>query len=633
MGEGADEVVKVVVDLEDGEGEEEAAAAAAAEGPSRETRMLPRMPVRVLLAEGDDSTRHVISALLRKCGYRVAAASDGVKAWDILKEKSFNIDLVLTEVELPLMSGFLLLSTIMEHDASKNIPVIMMSSHDSVSMVFKCMLKGAADFLVKPIRKNELSNLWQHVWRKQLANGGPDLQHIQHEENLTERIEQKIVATKVDNLKKDGTRKSRECSEQESDAQSSCTRSELEAESKQTNNVLEYKQPTERLFSIPSHKNSELNGQTKIRTAKDNHLIPTRVDDLSPRKRTCLNYNSSEKASRDTELVHVIDNQRKHNMQREVDTMRTTSAGNDEKGSIPAHQLELSLRRTDYSKLENQEKNDRRTLNHSTSSAFSLYNCRTTSTLGNAGDGQLCSTSETQVDLENKNGDSAARSHDNNETNRPPIRVVPFPIPVQGLTFDGQPFWNGSPVASLFYSQPAPPIWNSKTSMWQESAPQATSLQQKSQQNEPNEMGPEPVANREEQSVMSPHNSNGKQLRVEIPRDEARHVSPMTGESGTSTVLDSTRNTLSSSGCDSNSNRITAPTESSNTSKGVPEIPSAEASRHLSQREAALNKFRLKRKDRCFEKKVRYQSRKLLAEQRPRVKGQFVRQDHSIQGS
>jgi pseudo-response regulator 5 len=523
-----------------------------------------------------------------------------VKAWDILKEKSFNIDLVLTEVELPLMSGFLLLSTIMEHDASKNIPVIMMSSHDSVSMVFKCMLKGAADFLVKPIRKNELRNLWQHVWRKQLANGGPDVQHIQQEENLAERIEQKIAATKVDNLNKDGSRKNRECSEQESDAQSSCTRSELEAESKQTNNILEYKQPTERQFSIPSHKNGELNGQTKLRT---NNLIRTREDDLSPKKRACLNHNDSEKASRDIELVHIIDNQQKHDMQREVDTMRTTSIGNDEKGSIPAHQLELSLRRTDYGKLENQEKNDRRTLNHSTSSAFSLYNCRTASTLGNAGDGQLCSTSETQAGVENKNGDSAAPSHDITGTNRP-IRVVPFPVPVQGLTFDGQPFWNGTPVASLFYSQSAPPIWNSKTSMWQDSTPQATSVQQKSQQNEPNEMGPKPVENTEAQSHISHPSSNGKQLRVEIPKDEARNVSPMTGESGTSTVLDSARNSLSVSGCDSNSNRIPAPTESSNTFKGVPETPSAEGSRHLSQREAALNKFRLKRKDRCFEKKV-----------------------------
>jgi len=101
-----------------------------------------------------------------------------------------------------------------------------MSSHDSVSMVFKCMLKGAADFLVKPIRKNELRNLWQHVWRKQLANGGPDVQHIQNEENLAERIEQKIAVTKVDNLNKDGACKDRECSEQESDAQVSFKTSE-----------------------------------------------------------------------------------------------------------------------------------------------------------------------------------------------------------------------------------------------------------------------------------------------------------------------------------------------------------------------------------------------------------------------
>ncbi|XAR50980.1 hypothetical protein NMG60_11005460 [Bertholletia excelsa] len=46
----------------------------------------------------------------------------------------------------------------------------------------------------------------------------------------------------------------------------------------------------------------------------------------------------------------------------------------------------------------------------------------------------------------------------------------------------------------------------------------------------------------------------------------------------------------------------------------------------LAHREAALIKFREKRKERCFQKKVRYQSRKRLAEQRPRVRGQFVRQ-------
>lgn len=41
-----------------------------------------------------------------------------------------------------------------------------MSSQDSITMVLKCMLRGAADYLIKPMRKNELKNLWQHVWRR-----------------------------------------------------------------------------------------------------------------------------------------------------------------------------------------------------------------------------------------------------------------------------------------------------------------------------------------------------------------------------------------------------------------------------------------------------------------------------------
>ena len=42
----------------------------------------------------------------------------------------------------------------------------VMSSQDSIGTVLKCMQNGAVDFLVKPVRKNELRNLWQHVWRR-----------------------------------------------------------------------------------------------------------------------------------------------------------------------------------------------------------------------------------------------------------------------------------------------------------------------------------------------------------------------------------------------------------------------------------------------------------------------------------
>lgn len=50
----------------------------------------------------------------------------------------------------------------------------------------------------------------------------------------------------------------------------------------------------------------------------------------------------------------------------------------------------------------------------------------------------------------------------------------------------------------------------------------------------------------------------------------------------------------------------------------------------VDRREAALLKFRQKRKERCFDKKIRYVNRKRLAERRPRVRGQFVRKVNGI---
>ncbi|CAJ1968437.1 unnamed protein product [Sphenostylis stenocarpa] len=135
-------------------------------------RFLHIRSLKVLLVENDDSTRHVVTALLRNCSYEVIEAANGLQAWKMLEDLTNHIDLVLTEVAMPGLSGIGLLYKIMGHKTRKNIPVVMMSSHDSMGLVFKCLSKGAVDFLVKPIRKNELKNLWQHVWRRCHSSSG-----------------------------------------------------------------------------------------------------------------------------------------------------------------------------------------------------------------------------------------------------------------------------------------------------------------------------------------------------------------------------------------------------------------------------------------------------------------------------
>jgi len=62
------------------------------------------------------------------------------------------------------------------------------------------------------------------------------------------------------------------------------------------------------------------------------------------------------------------------------------------------------------------------------------------------------------------------------------------------------------------------------------------------------------------------------------------------------------------------------------TNSSTHEVKSGQTERRV----AALIKFRQKQKDRCFDKKIRYINRRKLAEKRPRVRGQFVRQVNGL---
>ena len=100
----------------------------------------------------------------------VTTASDGeeaLKEWG-RAQKDKKYDFILSDHTMPGMSGFELMQKMQESDRevlSRKVPFIMMSARDDADTVMKCLQGGAADYLVKPIRKNELKNLWTHVWR------------------------------------------------------------------------------------------------------------------------------------------------------------------------------------------------------------------------------------------------------------------------------------------------------------------------------------------------------------------------------------------------------------------------------------------------------------------------------------
>ncbi|KAF5734130.1 Sensory transduction histidine kinase putative isoform 1 [Tripterygium wilfordii] len=127
---------------------------------------IDRSKVRILLCESDAKSAEEVCKLLLKCCYQVTSVRSARQVIDALNAEGSDIDIILAEVDLPMAKGFKMLKYIARDKGWRRIPVIMMSSQDEVSIVVKCLRLGAADYLVKPLRTNELLNLWTHMWRR-----------------------------------------------------------------------------------------------------------------------------------------------------------------------------------------------------------------------------------------------------------------------------------------------------------------------------------------------------------------------------------------------------------------------------------------------------------------------------------
>ncbi|XP_076937391.1 two-component response regulator-like APRR1 [Bidens hawaiensis] len=155
---------------------------------------IDRSKVRILLCDNDTKSSQEVVHLLCKCSYQVTSVRSPRQVIDALNAEGPDIDVILSEVDLPMAKGFKMLKYIMRDKDLRRIPVIMMSAQDEVALVVKCLRLGAADYLVKPLRTNELLNLWTHMWRrkrmlglaeKNIMNCEFDLVHSDHSEANT----------------------------------------------------------------------------------------------------------------------------------------------------------------------------------------------------------------------------------------------------------------------------------------------------------------------------------------------------------------------------------------------------------------------------------------------------------------
>ena len=110
--------------------------------------------VRILIIEDDADFRFILSMHLSAAGYQVQVAEDGVTGGRALLEQT--PDLIISDVGMPFLNGFELLSLIRSDADTAAIPVILLSGRSDGDTMAKAVELGAADFLLKPVTLEDL---------------------------------------------------------------------------------------------------------------------------------------------------------------------------------------------------------------------------------------------------------------------------------------------------------------------------------------------------------------------------------------------------------------------------------------------------------------------------------------------
>ena len=110
------------------------------------------MKANVLIVDDEERMRGILEIALFNWGYNVFTACDGGKALEIVESE--NIDLILTDLNMPKVTGEELLRAIKKDYPS--IPVIIMSAYGTVKSAVNALKSGAFDYILKPFDNDEI---------------------------------------------------------------------------------------------------------------------------------------------------------------------------------------------------------------------------------------------------------------------------------------------------------------------------------------------------------------------------------------------------------------------------------------------------------------------------------------------
>ena len=115
----------------------------------------------VMLVEDFRDTREMMRLMLETQGCRVVEASNGQEAIELSQRG--GLDLVLMDLNMPVLDGFNATLRIREYERTRDVPVVAVTAYDSVESRAAAGAVGCCDYVVKPLDLDNLSTLLKRL--------------------------------------------------------------------------------------------------------------------------------------------------------------------------------------------------------------------------------------------------------------------------------------------------------------------------------------------------------------------------------------------------------------------------------------------------------------------------------------
>lgn len=126
--------------------------------------------MRILVVDDDKTTRKLLSLFLKGKGHEVVTAENGLEA--IEKVGTENVNLIVTDMNMPYMDGIELVKNLKSDPSSAQIPIIMVTTEADEEEKKKAFEAGVDDYLVKPTNAEQINASILKILKKIFKSGG-----------------------------------------------------------------------------------------------------------------------------------------------------------------------------------------------------------------------------------------------------------------------------------------------------------------------------------------------------------------------------------------------------------------------------------------------------------------------------